>query len=113
MPRETPVPEFWVRNEKQPSTPMQALMEAAPGEDPELSVLEEKDSLMERGIALFEDVLEPDELEILRMHYVKKMSIRDIADAMGTSKDTLHRKLGPLKEWFLLELQRMAKEKRA
>ena len=112
MPRETPVPEFWVRDTKQPSTPMQALMEAAPGEDPELSALEETESLMERAIALFEGILEQEELELLRMYNVEKLSYRDIAECMNTSKDTIHRRLAPLNDWFWSQLRQIARERK-
>lgn len=95
--RRVTVPDFWKHEQPQPTTPIQALMEARPGEDPETSTIEESDETIKSLV----DALVPDlselERDILIMH-VNGLSVRKIADYVGISKSEIHRKLPELLE---------------
>lgn len=97
MPRETPVGSFWVQDSKQPTTPIQALMEAAPGEDPATSSMEDASHALSDVIQTVMAEFDEDERDILTMH-VMGLSVRDIASNVGWSKDRVHRNLPGLME---------------
>jgi RNA polymerase sigma factor (sigma-70 family) len=101
--RESPVSDFWIADKGAPTTPMQSLMEAAPNDPPRRSTMEA------HPLAdVIDDVLsEMDETDrdVVVMHVVGGMSIRDIAETCGLSKSDVHRKLPKLMEQ-LAELMR-------
>jgi RNA polymerase sigma factor (sigma-70 family) len=78
-----------------PTTPAQALMEAAPGQDPQKSSIEPH----ELADVLDELLSELDEQsrDMVVMH-VSGLSVREIAEMVGVSKSQVHRKLPELME---------------
>lgn len=92
MPRETPVGSFWVAQTEQPTTPLQALMEAAPGEDPAQSSMEDQDHELGDTIRQLLNDFSEDDRDILVMH-TNGLSVRDIASNLGWDKMKVHRRL--------------------
>lgn len=84
-----PVAEVWVRDPSPPTTPTQALMEAAPGEDVQESTMERSDADDPRThvLAEFTDV----ERDILYM-WLEGLSTNEIASMLGISRTWLHTK---------------------
>lgn len=97
MPRETPVGQFWVHYNQKPTTPMQALMEAAPGDDPEPSSMEDQDHQVGDVIRELLADFSEDDRDILVMH-TNGLSVRDIASNLGWDKMKVHRRLPGLME---------------
>lgn len=96
QPRESPVGSFWVADKTQPTTPAQALMESAPGDEPRRSTMEAH-PLADVIDELLQQMDETDR-DIVVMHTVGGMSIRDIAQTTGLSKSDVHRRLPNLME---------------
>jgi len=92
--RDFPTDKFYGPDGATPSTPMQSLMETPPGETPQVSTLEEDHPLRE-VIAGVLGELEPDEIEMVMLN-VNGFSVREIAELLGTTKSSVHRKLPAL-----------------
>lgn len=90
-PREQPRGQFWEPSQARPTTPAQALMEAAPGEGVAASTIEDQHPLAEVLDELLADMDETDR-DIVTMH-VAGISVRDIAQMVGSSKTQVHRRL--------------------
>ena len=97
MARQILTDKFWVEHQGQPTTPMQALMEARPGEDVQVSSIEEDSETLKDLVGALLPEMSEVERDILIMS-INGLSIRDIADNVGISKSEIWRKLPGLKE---------------
>ncbi len=85
--REFPTPAFYDPDPSVPTTPWEAMLQEG---EPVESTIERSDrSPVYDALA---DVLTSQELDILELHS-NQFSVRDIAEMLGISKTTVHRKL--------------------
>jgi RNA polymerase sigma factor (sigma-70 family) len=86
IPQETPT---WERSITRPDTPYQALMEAAPFQPTDISVVE----LLEVREVLADafDKLPAEEAWVLNSLVIERMSIRELAKQIGAPKTTIAR----------------------
>jgi DNA-directed RNA polymerase specialized sigma24 family protein len=87
---ETPQPTpTWEKSPTRPDTPYQALMEAAPFQPTDISVVE----MLEAKEALADafDTLTAEEQWVLNSLVIEKMSIRELGNQIGAPKTTMAR----------------------
>ena len=87
---ETPLPTPpWQRSTKAPDTPYEALMSAEPHQEPDISVIE---MLAMRDVLLDAmNILDEEETWVVNSLVFERMSIRQVAAQIGTSKSTILR----------------------
>lgn len=90
--REFPTDKFYEPDPTPPTTPAEALLQRGDVE----ATMEKDDSLDGIVEAALESMEERDR-DILFMH-MQGLSMRDIAEMIGTSKDTIHRRLPKIME---------------